>query len=417
MLPIVSFCLGLLLGLAIYYWKQYRFNLGLQKIFQSLQMPKDGKISLSVVSQIRREIFRLQDLLQQQQKELELWEDLMAKAPLGYLRVDKDNQLLFCNRAAQRILQISDWQVEQLRLLLELVRSYELDQLIQTTRNSQQPQTQTWQFYAQDWQNQLQAIALKGHGFPLQKGEIAVFIENVQSLVEINRIRERAFSDLTHELRTPLTSIALVAETLSDRLQGREKSWVTKMYKETQRLIELVENWLELSKITHNPNAYLDYQLIDLESLILVSWRTIEPMATEKQVSLNCEITPAIKIEGDQLRLTQVFLNLFDNAVKHSPSPGVIRVNTELTQENTIVINIVDAGDGFAVQDLPYIFDRLYRGDSSRTRQSPDTGGSGLGLTIAQQIIKVHAGEIKAQNDPVTGGAWLQIILPLPVPT
>jgi two-component system phosphate regulon sensor histidine kinase PhoR len=170
-----------------------------------------------------------------------------------------------------------------------------------------------------------------------------------------------------------------------------------------------------------------------------------------------------VYLNADPIRLEQVFLNLFHNSIKHSPANSEIyleiktnpkslengyrsreeisnQVNDpvsdlvnnpasdQISDEDStpslvtdyleitdyIEIDIIDAGHGFSETDLPYIFERFYRGDSSRQRQpSPDQpGGSGLGLAIVQQIIFAHGGSIAARNHPETGGAWLQITLP-----
>ncbi len=126
-------------------------------------------------------------------------------------------------------------------------------------------------------------------------------------------------------------------------------------------------------------------------------------------------------VVGDRSRLTQVFLNLLDNAIKHNSVQKNILVQVcPIESQNSsnsqkIKIDIIDSGTGFNETDLPYIFERLYRGDKSRTREqdgSLSLDGSGLGLAIVEQIIQAHDGEILAKNHPTLGGAWIEIILP-----
>lgn len=116
-------------------------------------------------------------------------------------------------------------------------------------------------------------------------------------------------------------------------------------------------------------------------------------------------------LSADQTRLTQVFLNLFDNAIKYSPPDTTIRVQIQQINDY-LAIDVIDSGSGFAEADLSHVFDRLYRGDSSRVR-SQSYQGSGLGLSIAQQIIHAHGGSIQAKNHPETGGAWIHFTLSL----
>ena len=144
--------------------------------------------------------------------------------------------------------------------------------------------------------------------------------------------------------------------------------------------------------------------------MILSSWQRLEPLAQEKQVILNyqSEDSEPILINADRDRLMQVFLNVFDNSLKYSPTQAVVRVIVQQKQ-GLLQIEIIDQGSGFNLTDLPHIFDRLYRGDPSRTRQSFSQyrQGSGLGLAIAKEIIQAHGGSIQAENDPKTGVACL----------
>lgn len=428
--------LGLSLGIGFYFWQQHKLDRQLQRILKLLADDAAGSTSLPVLSSIRSEIARIQEQRQQLVEELQTWQNLIDVAPIGYLSVDEENQLLWCNQQAQKLLKIDRWQPGQLRLLLELVRSYELDRLLEQTRNSQKPQVKEWVFYPTNFPpaaskigNKVQiprqeSLALKASSFPLTKGKVVVFLENQQPLIELSRSRERAFSDLTHELRTPLTSIFLVTEALQKRLQDPERGWVDRMLKEINRLISLVQDWLEISQLENNPSQSLTYESIELKDLIFSVWQNLNPLAQQKELHLAYQGPDCLDISADKRRITQVFVNILDNAIKHSPDRGEIRVEIErdLGENSTLIINVIDSGSGFAPADLPYVFDRLYRGDTSRTRQSsnenfneplPKSKGSGLGLSIVQQIVQAHGGIVTAQNHPSTGGAWLRITLPI----
>ncbi len=435
----IAFILGLSLGIGFYFWKQWQNKKQLRQIFSSLLTDSNRLNSLPFTSLVRRAINSIEQQRQQLEIELQTWPEWLEGAPIGYLRVDEENQLLWCNQQARELLAIDRWQRGKVRLLLELVRSYELDRLIEQTRQTQKPQVQEWVFYTTKYTAQepiaaKQSLALKGSSFPLPQGHVAVFLENQQPLVELSQSRDRAFSDLTHELRTPLTAIALVAESLEKRLQNPEKRWVEKMLAEINRLINLVQDWLEISQLQKNPVQNLNYHSIELRELIVSVWQTLEPLAKQKEVSLAYSGPDRLDLQADKSRLAQVFLNLLDNGIKHSPVGGTIEVEVELVSqtqepqltskqnERYIQINIIDSGSGFSESDLPHIFDRLYRGDASRTRQVSDSEtekpvsyryGSGLGLSLVQEIIKAHQGSIEAKNHPDTGGAWLKLILPI----
>lgn len=437
----IAFILGILLGMTLTYWERYRFNRQLKRMLSALSDTSDLVQSLPVMSLVRRELSYLYQQREQLQKIIDDHKAILNLAPVGYLLVDADNQLLWCNEQARELLKIDRWQPGHIRLLLELVRSYELDRLIEQTRSSQASQVREWTFYASQYASNSHlrdeettklyktAVPLKASSFPLANGEVGVFLENQQPLVELSRSRDRAFSDLTHELRTPLTSISLLAEALQKRLQNPEKRWVDQMLKEIERLMKLVQDWLEISQLQEDPSQYLNYQTLDLKELIDSAWESLTPLATQKEITFTYEGPEHLTLEGDKERLTQVFVNLFDNGIKHSPAQSSIFVDMITTESEStgepkesvpqfnteIIIDIIDCGEGFLESDLPYVFERLYRGEPSRSRQSsqsdPSRHGSGLGLAIVKQIVQAHGGTIQAKNSPETGGAWMQLRL------
>ncbi|MDR9404005.1 MAG: PAS domain-containing sensor histidine kinase [Halothece sp. Uz-M2-17] len=432
------FTSGLLIGLLIGYWHKRSSQKKLRYLLQELSGQHPENISLPLSNRLRREILRIQAHADQLQHQLEIWQDLLEVAPIGYIQVDEENHLLWCNQQARQLLRLNRWQQGQVRLLLELVRSYELDQLIEETRKSQQPQVQEWVFHTTDFssdtshqsstENYAISIALKGSSYPLPEDEVGVFLENQQPLVELSQQSDRLFSDLTHELRTPLTSIRLVAEALQTRLQPPESRWVEQMLQEANRLIRLIEDWLEISQLEKRPQQNLKREYFALESLIKSAWETLKPLADQKQLQLIYKGEQSLFITADHSRLTQVFLNLFDNAIKYSPSHSNIWVNLILLPshrinkpEDWVQINIVDQGQGLSKTDILRVFDRLYRGNeiAVEKKDSPDSSttgfrssGTGLGLSITRQIILAHGGRIQAKNHPDTGGAWLQLELP-----
>ena len=429
----LQFFLGLTLGLGVCVWNHYRWRKNLQGILNSFSSLDDRAISLPPVYLVRREMENLKQESKLIARERDNWQRLIDQAPIGYLLVDEENQLLWCNQQARILLKLDRWRWGEVRLLLELVRSYELDRLIEQTRKSQQPQTKDWIYYftrhaiikdstsaenssSLDSTEMVKAIALSGHAFPLVDRKVGIFLENRQPFVDLSRSRDRTTSDLAHELKTPLTSISLVAENLLTRLQNPELRWVEQMLKDTNRLISLVKEWLDITQLEASPLQNIQYEQISLLDLISSIWQTLEPIARKRNIKLVTMNQEDLSIEGDKSRLIQVFLNLLDNAIKHTPKKGNIIVDINLKSESPdsqfAIIDIVDSGQGFVSSDLPYVFERLYRGDTSRHRPTNISGGSGLGLTIVQQIVQAHGGSIRAKNHPQSGGAWLRVKLP-----
>lgn len=439
----LAFIIGLSLGIVFFFWKQRQYQLNLQPIIDLLFADTDRTRSMSVTSLLRQGLVRFNQKYQELEQQLQICQDSLDKAPIGYLLLDEENQLLWCNKQARTLLSLDRWQPGKIRFLLELVRSYELDRLLEETRQTQLAQVREWDFYPSNYNltetnspTTKASVPLKGSTFLLNSGKVAVFLEDRQSLIELSRSRDRAFSDLAHELRTPLTAIGLVAETLQKRLKNPESKWLERVLTEIARLMRLIQDWLEITQIQENPLQNLNYDSLNLPELIFSVWETLEPIARQKEVDLVYSGSKLLELQGDRARLIQVFLNLFDNAIKHSPTNGKIQLEIqEICQKSAIngqsnsfeylQIDIIDAGPGFAQSDLPHIFERLYRGDTSRTRQNSQpkddrsfvpyspTSGSGLGLALVREVIIAHLGLIEAQNHPETGGAWLKILLPI----
>jgi two-component system, OmpR family, phosphate regulon sensor histidine kinase PhoR len=429
------FLLGLAIGLLLLGWYRYQLSAKLKQLTQDLTADR-VETGSSLTSQLALAVAHHQRSTHQLERHLETWKQILNLAPIGYLQIDEENQLIWCNPIASETLHIQPRDQDQPRLLLELVRSYDLDSLIEQARDSQKLCQRDWTFYAAsvDAVNMSvqQAIPLRGVAFPLMDGDVGVFLENRQEAATLAQQRDRWASDVAHELKTPLTSIRLVAETLQSRLEPPTRNWVDRLLKEAVRLSTLVQELLDLSQLEVSPAQRLNLKTIDLVSLIHAAWQSLEPLSSGKALRLNYQGLAHLLIRADESRLHRVFLNLFDNAIKYSPPhhPIAVCLSLHTTQSSKsthqIQIDIIDAGQGFPVNSLPFVFDRFYRADPSRSRSGAEwqpnsdvalqpiqlSSGSGLGLAIVKQIIDAHHGSISARNDPSTGGAWLQILLP-----
>ncbi|MEA5513875.1 PAS domain-containing sensor histidine kinase [Nodularia sp. UHCC 0506] len=445
---LLGFFLGLAVGIGIWIWQQVQLKRYLGQILQPLNSGSQ-KVILPLIPRLQREIGIIKQQREDLHQSLKTYQDLLDFAPLGYLQVDEENQLLWCNQQARNILCLQRWQAGQVRLLLELVRSYELDHLIEQTRDWQKAQTNEWVFHPScDDVAQMptvKSLVLRASSLPLPNGQVGVFLENRQPLLDMNQERDRSFSDLAHELRTPLTSIRLVVETLQNRLDPPLNRWVNRLMQEVDRLINLVQSWLELTQMEANPTMQLHPEVLEVRSLITSVWETLEPLTQKQNLSLEYSGAENLWIKADPARIYQVFLNLLDNSIKYSPPGTSIQVQAKilsvedidhsdglrptggdrvrgvcaLHSANILEINLIDSGLGFSETDLPHIFERFYRGDKARTHSSlPENNslgtivGNGLGLAIVRQIVVAHGGSIKAMNDPKTGGAWMQLQLP-----
>lgn len=440
--------MGLLIGLALFMWWRMRLIAKLTHVLPNLSDSPSG----FSISRLISTLWHQHQTCYQLEKEINNWKQLLQVAPCGYLQVDDQNQLLWSNQQACQLLCLQ--LPASPRLLLEVVRCYELDHLIAQTRDSQKPCQQEWMFYptcnyvregkcdtAAQSLRERSPFALRGYGVPLPNGQVGVFLENRQEVVVLSGQRDRAFSDVAHELKTPLTSIRLVAETLQSRLDPPARNWIDRLLSEAIRLSELVEILLDLGRLEKGSYHSLNLKTIDLPALISSAWLSLEPLARKKQLQLYYTGPESLPIQADEQRIYRVLINLLDNSIKYNIQGGDIKVKLSPT-DRQIHIEVIDSGTGFTESELPYVFERFYRGDPSRARSvtanavwphvasnvtgdlgsdllevSQPTHGSGLGLAIVRQIIEAHQGYVRASNHPETGGAWLEVFLPWQQPS
>jgi two-component system, OmpR family, phosphate regulon sensor histidine kinase PhoR len=423
-----GFCGGLTLGLGLWYGSSRRWQ---QQLTRMIRLFPSESYNTTMPLQVRlvKAVQFQQQSEQSLHQRLNTWQAVLQSAPIGYLEVDEENHVYWHNAKAAALLNIEPRRYGSMlrRSLLQVVRSYELDQLIKSVRQHQTPQCQEWIFHAVQSQQKTKDLPLRGSGFPLEEGHIGVFLEDRWESVQLAEERDRWTSDVAHELKTPLTSIRLVAETLQTSIDPSLKGWVDRLIQETMRLSVLVQDILELSQITfQNPNVLKPVE-VDVSKLIQNAWITLEPLAERKNLSLYYEGPDHHFLCADGNRLLRVFLNLIDNSIKFSPVDAAIaiylRPNVQISpdaepSENWTQIEVIDSGSGFPEDSLNHVFKRFYRADPARGRASeiaqhlPTGGGSGLGLAIAHQIITAHGGSITAKNHPTHGGAWIQILLP-----
>jgi two-component system OmpR family sensor kinase len=229
-----------------------------------------------------------------------------------------------------------------------------------------------------------------------------------ESLRQSDQAKNTFVADVTHELRTPLTVIKGTIETLEDGalddLTGRGPL-LASMQRETERLIRLVNDLLVLTRADAGA-LNMHIQPFDLGELACARCEHFSALASSRQVQFALTVTEA-RVMGDPDRLAQVLDNLLDNAIRYSPQNSVIKV--EVSQDrNEVQCAIKDNGAGIPEKHLSFIFERFYRADAARDRQ---TGGAGLGLAIARALVESQGGRISAES--ISGqGTTLRFSLP-----
>jgi two-component system, OmpR family, phosphate regulon sensor histidine kinase PhoR len=228
---------------------------------------------------------------------------------------------------------------------------------------------------------------------------VVVFAEDQTDLVRLDRARKEFLSNVSHELRTPLSSIKLMIETVIESPDEEASDlFLPQALAQVDRLTVLVAQLLDQTR-AESGALKLNLRDVDLEEVAGPIVSSFEPQASNKGVSLQLLPARPVRVEADADRLAQVFVNLIDNAIRHTPGGG--RVKVELDARGN--------GAGIPYRDLPRIFERFYVVDRSRTRGS---GGSGLGLAIVKGIIDAHGGSISAES---TLGRGTTVTIRIPI--
>jgi two-component system sensor histidine kinase BaeS len=235
----------------------------------------------------------------------------------------------------------------------------------------------------------------------------AAFNQMAADLARAEEARRQQTADIAHELRTPLTIIRGHLEALADGLFPADPEHLKPVLEQAELLTRLVEDLRTLSladagRLTLSP---VSIDVGDWAAGIVTGFQAI---AAERGIALSLEIAgDSLTVEMDAERMAQVFGNLLDNALRHTPENGQVVVHVA-RKDGDVVLAVTDSGPGVPAESLPRLFERFWRADSSRSRR---TGGSGLGLAIARQIVEGHGGCIWAENIPA-GGLRVSFSLP-----
>lgn len=226
---------------------------------------------------------------------------------------------------------------------------------------------------------------------------IIIVLHDITNLVKLEEVRKEFVANVSHELRTPVTSIKGFTETIIDgAIDDRDVTFqfLEIIRKESDRLQLLIDDLLELSRIEQTKFT-LDWSYVPLERVIADAAAVVQTAAREKSIELTFDVSPSIVIEADEHRLVQVFVNLLSNAVTYSRPETSVHVTAQI-EDGLVVIRVSDEGVGIAEEDVPRLFERFYRVDKDRAR---DSGGTGLGLAIVKHLMEAHNGTIDVTSE------------------
>jgi two-component system phosphate regulon sensor histidine kinase PhoR len=265
-------------------------------------------------------------------------------------------------------------------------------------------------------QNARSTVLVPGRTFrvtaaPLPAGGAVAVFYDMSSVERVEKTRRDFIANVSHELRTPLTSIQGFAETLIDMEVSSNGDAATRrdflkvIRKNAARMTRLTEDLLSLARVESGERAF-NIQPVTAAALLKDATETFRDVAPAAGIDLRIQNSVTREVLADKDAIHQVFTNLIDNAIKYGGSGGRIDIGAR-AHEDAVEFYVRDYGPGIPSEHLPRLFERFYRVDKARSRES---GGTGLGLAIAKHIVRVHGGSVNVTSE-VNHGATFSFVL------
>jgi two-component system sensor histidine kinase BaeS len=231
------------------------------------------------------------------------------------------------------------------------------------------------------------------------------FNRMAESLEQIESLRRTLMIDVAHELRTPLTNIRGYIEALNDRVLPLSDKILSLLQDETLRLVQLVEDVLQLARADAS-HGNLNLERSDLKEMIDSTVKRFLRQISQKSVTVDIQVPEKItEVFLDKDRIARVIRNLTDNAVRYAPEKDVIQIRME-SDPMKVKVEFTNNGGDLTSEDIPYIFERFYRGEKSRSRQH---GGAGIGLAIVKELVEAHRGTVGAELTTGRFRIWFEL--------
>jgi signal transduction histidine kinase len=231
------------------------------------------------------------------------------------------------------------------------------------------------------------------------------FNRMADSLANVEQLRKTMVADVAHELRTPLTNLRGYLEALNDKVLPPSPETFEMLQQEIMRLVSLVENLQQLAK-ADAARAFLKREKLSLGEVVEQMLTLYQPHFREKKITVEKTISPdADFVMADRDKLLQAVRNLVENAWKYTPQNGRVAISSQ-PYKDTVKVVISNSGPGILENDLPFIFERFFRADRSRSR---DAGGAGIGLSIVKELIEAHGGNVGAESKGGDTRIWFTL--------
>ncbi len=327
----------------------------------------------------------------------------------GVIALDGQGYVILMNPAAQRILGVAHDQAER-RTLLEVVRDKGLAEWVEMCQA-----LDTAEPYKREIESHFPSLRIievnaMPMPFSLERRGFLLVLHDISELRRLEAVRAEFVANVSHELRTPLTAIKGYLETVLDETgleSDTHRRFLEVANSHAERMGRLIDDLLNLSDI-ETGKVVLDPMPISLGTFVHDVSAMFEKDAAKKDVKLVNRVTPDLAVQADRDRLSQILVNLVDNAVKYTPKGGMVSFLAAKTDDKQIRITVRDTGQGIPPNDLPRVTERFYRVDKARSREE---GGTGLGLAIVKHLVQLHGGTLHIESE-YGKGTTIEFLLP-----
>ena len=332
----------------------------------------------------------------------------------GVLAVGSTGEILLVNPAARHILGIGSG-ARATRSLSDVVRIPEIQTIVQEIQRTGRPCARDLTMYAPSERHLRVHAATCSYapwtrpGQPPQGACVLLVLHDITDFKRLENVRREFVANVSHELKTPLTAIQGAVETLLDGALSdttHSRPFVESIAEETSHLRRLVDDLLTLAQV-ESRQAALKRESIPLKAFLEEAMARHQALAVAHQVSLTLETPESLSpVPADRGQLAQAIGNLLDNAIKYNRPGGQVIVRAS-EADRQLRIEVEDTGIGIPSEDLPRIFERFYRVDKARSRE---TGGTGLGLSIVKHVAEAHGGSVVVESQPHQGSRFTLIL-------
>jgi len=355
---------------------------------------------------VLQEINKLDDSFFALQLEHRIFKQVLTHMKEGVCIVNHQKQVIWMNQALQEMLFITSLQSQHGVALLELIRNIELKKLIEKTFESQSSLSKELIIHSpiQERLFQVQTAYVVA-----QEVFVLVVLFDVTHLRQLELQSREFVAHVSHELRTPLTSILSATDILKQLdMASSQQSFVEMIARNALRLNELVEDLIALARVENRQGLHLHLESLSLAQLIDECIVFFTSKISEKQFNIKQFIPQDIIVYSDKKALEHIFMNLIDNALKYCPLGSTLGFLCQHIDELQVRVLVRDNGPGIESVHLPRLFERFYRVEKSRSRE---TGGSGLGLAIVKQLVDALGQDIAVKSEVNVGTEFI-ITLP-----